>query len=80
MPLNPQALGNGHEQYKYFNTPNQPGKSRKVRVQYDYRHTDGKLFSCVASSEEARSKRDIWAFPERFSSPKPGEENSSPAM
>lgn len=30
--------------------------------QYDYRDTDGRLFSCVAKSlEDARAKRDKWA-------------------
>lgn len=30
-------------------------------VQYDYRHTDGELFSTVAPSlEEARKRRDKW--------------------
>lgn len=30
-------------------------------VQYDYRDTDGELFSCVADTlEEAREKRDEW--------------------
>ncbi len=29
--------------------------------QYDYRHPDGDLFSCCASSlEECRSKKDMW--------------------
>jgi len=30
-------------------------------TQYDYRHTDGRLFSCVAPTlEKARAKRDKW--------------------
>ena len=34
---------------------------RKTLVQYDYRHTTGKLFSCVAKSlKEAREKRNKW--------------------
>ncbi len=34
---------------------------KKQLVQYDYRHTDGRLFSCVAPTlERARQKRDIW--------------------
>ena len=29
--------------------------------QYDYRHTDGRLFSCVgASLDSCRAKRDLW--------------------
>lgn len=35
-------------------------KSRKM-CQYDYRHTNGELFSCTAPSlEAARAKRDAW--------------------
>ncbi|MDE6083026.1 MAG: DUF3873 domain-containing protein, partial [Muribaculaceae bacterium] len=31
------------------------------RYQYDYRHTDGELFSCVAPTlTECRRKRDEW--------------------
>ncbi len=46
----------GGEQYEdYINFSGRP------MVQYDYRDTDGKLFSTVASSlESARSKRDLW--------------------
>jgi hypothetical protein len=30
-------------------------------VQYDYRHTDGELFSCVCSDlETCRKRRDNW--------------------
>lgn len=51
----------GQEQYEYFNTPKRPGKPAQKRCQYDYRHTDGELFSCVAPSlEAARAKRDQW--------------------
>jgi len=32
-----------------------------ARVQYDYRHPDGRLFSCVAPNlEAARARRDEW--------------------
>lgn len=35
--------------------------SHGVRVQYDYRTPEGKLFSCIAKSlEEARARRDTW--------------------
>lgn len=35
--------------------------TQKKRCQYDYRDTDGELFSCVAPTlEECRAKRDIW--------------------
>lgn len=34
---------------------------RRELVQYDYRHTNGELFSCVAKSIDAcRAKRDKW--------------------
>ncbi len=49
----------GQEQYETF--------TRKVRgrfkryVQYDYRHTDGELFSCVKPTLIAcRAERDEW--------------------
>lgn len=49
------------EQYEYFRTPKRPGKPGQKRVRYDYRHTDGDLFSCVAANLEAcRSRRDEW--------------------
>lgn len=52
----PQA----EERYVYFNlTPRPRPKNRYC--QYDYRHTDGELFSCVAPSlEKCREKRDVW--------------------
>lgn len=29
--------------------------------QYDYRHTDGELFTCIGKSlDECRQKRDVW--------------------
>lgn len=49
----------GQEQYEWFSSPLFSGNEQ--RVQYDYRHTDGKLFSCVAPTlEAARQKRDKW--------------------
>lgn len=59
MSLTPRNLGNGQEQYETFT-------SRMFRkpftyVHYDYRHTNGKLFSCVAKTlDEARARRDQW--------------------
>lgn len=48
----------GQEQYESY--PH-PFKRRVTLCQYDYRHTDGTLFSCVAPSlEDARAKRDQW--------------------
>lgn len=49
----------GQEQYEYFNTT--VGRKRKRMVQYDYRHTDGELFSTVANTlDKARKERDEW--------------------
>ena len=46
------------EQYEAFYT----GRSRrKKHYQYDYRHTDGELYSCVADTlSECRRRRDEW--------------------
>lgn len=45
----------GQEQIAWF--PTTQGES----VQYDYRHTDGSLFSCCARSlEVALARRDEW--------------------
>jgi len=36
-------------------------KNKKSAYQYDYRHTDGELFSCCASTlEDCRKRRDEW--------------------
>ena len=35
----------GSENYETFST--RIGRKRVKRVQYDYRHTDGELFSCI---------------------------------
>lgn len=49
----------GSEQYEWFRL--RLGRKTVKRLQYDYRHTDGELFTCVAGSlEEARAKRDAW--------------------
>ncbi|GHT21402.1 hypothetical protein FACS189430_01390 [Bacteroidia bacterium] len=40
----------------------------KTFYQYDYRHTDGELFSTLAKSlEECRERRDKWLQKKRFS-------------
>lgn len=45
----------GEEQYETFTA------NGKKRYQYDYRHPNGKLFSCVARTlEDCRAKRDAW--------------------
>lgn len=54
----------GTEQYETFYSSHR-GK-RVSRVMYDYRHTDGELYSCVASTlKECRQRRDKWLL-ERY--------------
>ena len=49
----------GIEQYEVFYTRYRTG--RKKHYQYDYRNTDGELFSCVADTlKECRQRRDEW--------------------
>ena len=49
----------GEEQYKAFGTK-VSGKT-KTYVQYDYRHINGDLFSCVKPTlEGCRAARDQW--------------------
>ena len=49
----------GSEQYEEYTQ--KLGHKVYHLVQYDYRHTDGELFSTVAPSlEEARKRRNIW--------------------
>ena len=49
----------GNENYEKFNT--RIGRKVITRYQYDYRHTDGELFSTVAPSlTECRTRRDEW--------------------
>ncbi len=51
----------GTEQYEVFYTGYR--SQRKKYYQYDYRHTDGELFSCVAPTlTECRRKRDEWLY------------------
>lgn len=48
----------GGEQYEDFEFQLRPGEKQ---VQYDYRHTNGVLFSTIATTlEAARKKRDAW--------------------
>ncbi|WP_304721991.1 DUF3873 family protein [uncultured Alistipes sp.] len=50
----------GEERHEYF-TPAFARRTKMRFCQYDYRHTDGELFSCVAPTlEECRRKRDEW--------------------
>ena len=61
MSLNPQNLRPGFEQYKHFPAPRGNKHGLKRYCQYDYRHIDGELFSCVAPTLEAAcAKRDTW--------------------
>lgn len=49
----------GTEKYERFQLGT--GKHRRTLVQYDYRHTDMELFSCVKSTlDECRAERDKW--------------------
>lgn len=55
--LNPTVCANGQEQYEKF----RDRSTKKTRYQYDYRHTDGELFSCIKLTLEAcREARDTW--------------------
>ena len=48
----------GTEKYEKFHIGRRP---RKAMIQYDYRHTDGELFSTVESTlEKCREKRNLW--------------------
>jgi len=54
-----EPLGLGREQHDSFSFTS--GGWTFQCTQYDYRHTDGRLFSCVAPTvEKARAKRDKW--------------------
>ena len=49
----------GTEQYEVFYTGYRT--RRRKHYQYDYRHTDGELYSCVADTlKECRQRRDEW--------------------
>ena len=49
----------GTEKYEKFQSG--IGRRKRTLVQYDYRHTDGELFSCVKPTlDECRQKRDEW--------------------
>ena len=48
----------GKEQHEYFTDPKHNGKEM---CQYDYRHTDGDLFSCIKiNRNECHKARDQW--------------------
>ena len=49
----------GTENYENFQTG--IGRRKRTLMQYDYRHTDGELFSCVKPTlDECRAARDKW--------------------
>ena len=49
----------GTEKYECFQSGF--GRRKRTLVQYDYRHTDGELFSCVKPTlDECRTERDKW--------------------
>lgn len=49
----------GQEQYEKFSR--KIGRYTKKYVAYDYRWTDGELFSCVKPTlDECRTERDLW--------------------
>ncbi|HUV01742.1 MAG TPA: DUF3873 family protein [Bacteroidales bacterium] len=49
------TVNHGQEQFETFHFKN------KSVVQYDYRHTDGQLFSCCMNDlKSCRQKRDKW--------------------
>lgn len=48
----------GLENYATFNPVHRP---HSVYYQYDYRHTNGELFSCMETSlERCRTRRNEW--------------------
>ena len=59
--LNPQNIGAGEEQFEEFYPRGQKRTEFNKRIQYDYRHTNGRLFSTITVSlAEARERRDLW--------------------
>jgi hypothetical protein len=51
----------GEEHYEWFEVADLANTGSTDRVQYDYRHASGKLFSCIARTvEQARERRDKW--------------------
>lgn len=60
--MDAKNLTSGQEQYEWFTARTGEIKRKQCwRMQYDYRTTDGVLFSCVSISlEAARLKRDKW--------------------
>jgi len=63
--LYPQNLANGCEQHETFKWSRCFGK--KTSVHYDYRHTNGKLFSCIKDTLDlCIQARDAWLAENNF--------------
>ena len=59
--LNSRNIGAGEEQFEEFYPRGQKRTEFNKRIQYDYRHTNGRLFSTITVSlAEARERRDLW--------------------
>ncbi len=57
MALDPKNCQPEQEQHEEFYSHAVRGK----RVQYDYRHTNGELFSCIKKTlDDCRIARDEW--------------------
>lgn len=55
--LDPKNIAPNEEQHEYY----KDSITRKRRCQYDYRDSDGTLFSCTRPTlEECRRARDAW--------------------
>lgn len=55
--LNPKNINLGEEQHEYY----KDRITKKRRCQYDYRDSDGELFSCIKITlEDCRAARDAW--------------------
>ena len=51
----------GQEQYESYLSNTRINGKRQKRICYDYRHTDGELFSCTKPTlEQCREARDAW--------------------
>lgn len=57
--LDPKNLKPGEEQHEYHT--DRVSRVKKKYCGYDYRHSNGELFSCVKKNlEECRAARDVW--------------------
>jgi hypothetical protein len=59
--LDPRTLGNGCEQYEEFTIRSR--RKTKKKIQYDYRHTDGELYSTVSDTlEKCQKAKNEWVI------------------